>query len=141
MSDKDFKQSQIEGFEKLNLPKEWREKYNPDVAVKKDKTVIIMESSSTGDRKVHIGELAQFLAFVNSDTEYEEFYYVLLLCGVSENSPKEATELSRLQFYYDNYPISKNKREKIKGIYIKEEKSDKLTLTLDEIKKYECISL
>lgn len=141
MSDSEFKKSQIKGFVKLDLSKDWSELYRPDVVVKKDKTMVIMESSSTGDRKAHIGELTQFLEYVSSDTEFEEFYYVLFLCGSAKNSPKKETELLRLQFYYDSFPISKRARDKIKGIYIKEEASKVLTLTLDEIKGYDHISL
>ena len=65
MSDADFKKSQVIGFEEYKLEEDWGEFYKPDLVFTKDKIIIFLESSSTGDRKPHVGELTQFLSFVN----------------------------------------------------------------------------
>lgn len=141
MGDKEFKQSKIEGFSKFNIQESWKEFYYPDLTMSKEKTIVIMESSSTGDRKVHIGELIQFLSYVASDSDFDEYYLVIFLCGNGKNPPAEDSEIRRLQFFYDKFPISREKRNKIKGIYVKKEVSKALALKFSEIKKYKGLSL
>ena len=69
--DKKFKESKLAGFKKGAIPDgEWKKNYTPDLVFEKKegnkKTIVILESSASGDRKVHIGELTQFLSFVNT---------------------------------------------------------------------------
>ncbi|WOC33500.1 MULTISPECIES: hypothetical protein [Caproicibacterium] len=78
-----------------------------------------MESSSTGDRKVHIGELMQFLTFVSLEyANIKNISFILFLCGSGKNPPTVNTEYTRLKYFFDNYHIKPEALKKIKGIYI-----------------------
>jgi hypothetical protein len=92
--------------------------YHPDLTLENKSHLIIFESSSTGDRKVHIGELVQFLTYINSNSIYNEYSFILSLCGASETSPSIQEEIGRLQYYYDSFPLSKVKRSQIKKIAV-----------------------
>lgn len=142
MSDADFKKSQVIGFEEYKLEEDWGEFYKPDLVFTKDKIIIFLESSSTGDRKPHVGELTQFLSFVNCNyNKFDEFYYVLILCGNGKSPPKDDRELKRLQFFYDRFALLPCARKKIKGIYVKNQESATLSIMLEEIQNYTSIIL
>ena len=114
--------------------------YTPDKIVEDEDTdaVIFFESSSTGDRKAHIGELTQFLSYVNLGVETRRnIYYVLFLCGQSKNSPTVEKEQERLRYYFENYTMKIGERSKIKGLYIANQKGVKIEdLTLEKIKEF-----
>ena len=128
----------INGFEKINNKKEviFSEFYNPDILFVNDKKIIVVESSSTGDRKVHIGELFQFLVFAVNNAKYEEFYFLLDLCGQGKNRSTSENEIKRLQYYFNNFPISQDNKLKIKKIAICDnflETSQNKIINLDDI--------
>lgn len=140
--DKDFKNGlAIEGFEKRKSASSYGEFYTPDVVLENEDTVIFFESSSSSDRKVHIGELTQFLTYVNLGEEKKEnIYFVLFLCGNSVNPPTVDKEYERLHYYYQNFSMRNNCRAKIKGLYIaKQENVNVSNLTVADIKKYKRI--
>ena len=57
--DKNFKSNfNIKGFTKKQYSESY---YNQDLYFENDDEVVFIEHSSTGDRKVHIGELCQFV--------------------------------------------------------------------------------
>jgi len=80
--------------------------------------VCIFESSSTSNRKVHIGELIQFLTYVINANDKNKYSLILFPCGNSDTSPNVNDEKERLRYYYDNFPLSKKQKEKIKMIKI-----------------------
>lgn len=138
--DADFKNNiKIQGFVDITNTVEPKGVYNPDKVFGKDKTIIVLESSSTGDRKVHIGEMTQFLSYVLPNPKWEKCYYVLFLCG---NSTEE-NELKRLQSIYDAYPISKTNKNKIVAICIQDQPSNEelRELTIEKIEKFKKLSL
>lgn len=117
--------------------------YRPDAVFKKDDTVVILESSTTNDRKVHIGELIQFLTFVKNDKKFAAFYFVLFLAGDGEKSPKQDKEIERLQHYFDCYQMQDKMKAKIKKIAIaKQPQKEELgQLTIERIKSFDGLSL
>ncbi len=136
--DKKFKENiKVEGYEEYKTKNEQFFKfYHPDKILKKDNSIIILESSSAGDRKVHIGELTQFLTYVSCCDRNIDIYFVLFLCGDSKTAPKVENEIERLRYYYNNYPMKNSDREKIKGVYINWQ-NEVGTLTLEQIKKFD----
>lgn len=61
---------------------EFDPKYTPDSVCGDENTEFILESSSTFDRKVHIGELIQFLTYVSTTRNRKpNYFFVLFLCG------------------------------------------------------------
>jgi len=140
--DKQFKDNlKMEGFSNRKDTESLGEFYKPDVVLENIDTVVFFESSSTGDRKVHIGELTQFFIYINSGAEQKEnVYFVLFLCGNSKTSPTVDTEYDRLRYYYKNFSMKNSEHDKIKGIYIaNQSESDITKLTLDDIKRYKRI--
>ena len=119
--------------------------YIPDVVLENNDTdaVIFFESSTTNDRKVHIGELTQFLTYINTGQEKRgNAYLVLFLNGCSASSPTAETEFQRLQYYFNNFMMKNSERDKIKGIYIANQSEvDICKLTLDSIKEFKRIDL
>lgn len=120
---------QVKGYKEYNisnLTTDIWDYYQPDkifTSINNKMEFIVMESSSTGDRKVHIGELLQFLTFVSSKDIYiEKATYILFLCGKGKSSPTVNGEYNRLKYYFDNYPIKPEVLKKIKGIYITDTK-------------------
>lgn len=111
----------FEGYEKIKIKHDF---YKPDCVFENGKDVIIVESSSTGDRKVHIGEMVQFIEYASSMKD-KCFYFVLFLCGTSKTSPKANTVKGRLEYYYSSCAINKN--DNIKGIYVVEQKEVDIT--------------
>lgn len=102
--DTDFKEKQFKWGNKILSKSELvnaGEFYCPDVFLKKqDKEFIILEHSSTGDRKVHIGELAQVLVYAKDNPD-KKFTYILVLDNTSKDGPTVKREKQRLKFYYD----------------------------------------
>ena len=140
--DSEFKANlQMKGFTKRIDKQLLGEFYAPDMIMENGDTVIFFESSSTGDRKVHIGELTQFLTYMTSGVEQKEnVYFVLFLCGNSKTSPTVDTEYDRLRYYYKNFSMKNSEHDKIKGIYIANQSESNITkLTLDDIKRYKRI--
>ena len=140
--DKDFKALlKVEGFEDCDL--ENLKDYQPDKILKKEKTLIFFESSSTSDRKIHIGEMIQFLTYIqaNGKTDWE-YIWVLFLCGESKNAPQEDYELQRLKFYYNNFLMSSILSSHIKGLYVaKQPSNEELSkLTIEKIQTMKSIN-
>ena len=139
-----FKENlKMEGFIERDDKKSLGKFYNPDMILENDDTVIFFESSSTGDRKVHIGELTQFLSYVNLGVEEKKkIYYVLFLCGNSETSPTVEKEYDRLRYYFENHTMKNSERNKIKGMYIANQNDvDISKLTLEQIEKFKRIDI
>ena len=137
--DKLFKENvKVQGFSEYKLiEKSICEFYKPDKILENEKSVIFFESSSTGDRKVHIGELIQFLTYVSLGIEKRDMYFVLFLCGEAKSSPKVHEEVKRLNYYYQNFSMKNSERAKIKGLYVaNQEDEDIANLTLEKIKKF-----
>lgn len=111
----------FEGYKKIQIRRKF---YSPDCVFEKENVIIVAESSSTGDRKVHIGELIQFIEYAHS-MKNKDFYYFLFLCGENVTSPRAETEKPRLKHYYDSYAV--NKSDNIKGIYVVDQ--DKVVIT------------
>ena len=140
--DSEFKANlKLEGFSERIDKQLLGEFYAPDKIMENNDTVIFFESSSTGDRKVHIGELTQFLSYVNSGIETKKnIYYVLFLCGNSKSSPTVEKEYDRLRYYFENNTMKNSERNKIKGIYIANQNDvDISKLTLSQIKDFKRI--
>lgn len=75
--------------------------YNPDLILKDSNNTVILEHSSTGDRKVHIGELTQFIEYVMNSKDSTKKSLIIFLDGKSDSSPTEKREHERLKFYMD----------------------------------------
>lgn len=132
--DTEFKENvKVQGFKDITKEIEPKKLYHPDKVFEKDTTVIVFESSSSGDRKTHIGEMIQFFSYIVPNTKWEKCYYVLYLCG----EPDEKNEFDRLQSIYDSFPFSKNNREKIAAICIQDQPSNEelRELTIEKITK------
>ena len=117
------------------------EYYKPDKILENTDSVIFFESSSTNDRKVHIGELWQFLAYLNKGIENKSnIYFVLFLCGTSKYPPKVDKEFKRLRYYYQEYTIKESELKKLKGIYIMNQNDVNIAeLTIEKIKTFKRI--
>lgn len=117
------KTSKIFGYEKIKKI-DTGDFYNPDVVFKNGNKYIIMESSTTDERKVHIGEMIQFLIFSTHYSDAQEIALIIFLHGKGPKAPTILNEEPRLQYYYDNYPITKVARDKIKGIFLADKNTD-----------------
>ncbi len=140
--DKAFKDNvRVKGFsENVSKIKNIGKFYNPDKILENEDSIIFFESSSTSDRKVHIGELIQFLTFVSHGIENRNIYFVLFLCGTAKYPPKVDKELDRLRYYYKNFSMKNSECAKIKGIYLENQlEIDIRNLTLEKIKKFKRI--
>jgi hypothetical protein len=111
--DKQFKDNfRISGYRKLlDEQLSSHEYYNPDLAIENNENIIVLEHSSSGDRKVHIGELCQFIEFARNSTANKKINMILLLDGAVDNSPKAEMEFQRLKYYVDN--LFKKSLEKV----------------------------
>ena len=102
--DKTFKENfTIKGTTLLdeNIIKNYRY-YKPDLIFEDSNEIVVLEHSSTGDRKTHIGELTQFFDFANTYKTNKWFSFIIFLDGVSENSPKVDDEVKRLKYYVEH---------------------------------------
>lgn len=104
MRDKAFKdmdffviaENKAKELEKLN--NKLGEFYTPDVVLKiSDNYLIIIEHSSTNDRKTHIGELLQAYEYCYANNK--DILFLLILNGANDNSPKVEKETDRLSYY------------------------------------------
>jgi len=142
--DSEFKAKlQVEEFTERTDKQLLGKYYAPDKVMENTDAVIFFESSSTGDRKVHIGELTQFLSYVNLGVETKpNIYYVLFLCGQSKNAPTVEKEQERLNYYFENHVIKNSERKKIKGLYIANQNEVDITnLTLKKISEFKRIDI
>ena len=117
--DVDFKNNiMIKGFSK-QTNRYGLEYYSPDAILKNNNIQVVCESSSTGDRKKHIGELLQFVTLVcDEKQENQDFYFVLFINTESKKGCSADKESNRLKYYFDRTSISREKLRKIKGIYV-----------------------
>jgi len=100
MRDTDFKKIVFICKDKKNNNYPLRYFYNPDVVFTLgNKKMVIIEHSSTGDRKVHIGELLQ--AYQYAVESGNKCTFILVLDGKNETSPTVDAERERLSFYYE----------------------------------------
>ncbi|MEK5115141.1 hypothetical protein [Bacillus sp. FSL R5-0677] len=119
---------------------EEREKtfYTPDLIFEGIDNIVVLEHSSTGDRKVHIGELTQFIEYsVNSDSGSKKSL-IIFLDGKSKNAPKKEIEQKRLKFYVDNvFSLNPSYLENIFFIGVTKYMKKLNNLSFDELSK-EC---
>ncbi|SDJ01361.1 hypothetical protein SAMN04515654_12311 [Halanaerobium congolense] len=135
MSDKKFKNI------KLNLGSEFKkytkgsiigdDKYKPDISIinSKEKVVCVIESSSTGDRKVHIGEMFQSHKFYCDEEIKGDL--IISLAGSSKNSPRPDTSYKYLKPYFDF--IKKESKIGLKRVHLIEQ-DDFIKLQNDGVK-------
>ncbi|PIE92116.1 hypothetical protein CO726_28255 [Bacillus fungorum] len=109
--------------------------YNPDLILKDSDNTVILEHSSTGDRKVHIGELTQFIEYVINSEDDTKKSLIIFLDGKSDSSPKEKREHERLKFYMDE--LFSLKAVMLKNIFfigvVKYEEKNLNNLSLDDL--------
>ena len=142
--DREFKSKiSVTDYENITKSVSINNIYEPDAVFLKENTVIVFESSSTGDRKVHIGEMIQFITHIVKNGKYNECYFVLYLCGEGKTSPTIENEKERLQEIYNKLSLSKEERKKIALIAIADQfKIDfSKSLNISEIKKYNHLDL
>ena len=85
--------------------------YKPDIVLGlSNGELAILEHSSTGDRKVHIGELLQ--AFQYAFSSGKKVHWLLFLDGKGQNSPTVTYEKCRLNFYLDFLRCNSPKNDK-----------------------------
>jgi hypothetical protein len=121
--DADFKKNlDIKGFSK-QTGGYGLEYYNPDAILDLDNLRVVCESSSTGDRKIHIGELLQFITFVCENVhDAKEFYLVLFINSESSNGCSANKEAERLRYYFERLSLRPKNIKQIKGIYVVDQK-------------------
>lgn len=138
--DKIFKDSfKIKDAKKINndITRKFRY-YNPDLVLEEDNEIIVLEHSSTGDRKVHIGELSQFIDFSMSHKSDKIFDMILLLDGEGDNKANSKYEAERLRYYIET--VFNDKLDKVKFIGVIRYDCELIGLSLEEIKsRCECV--
>ncbi|NEZ47939.1 hypothetical protein FDF74_12180 [Clostridium niameyense] len=82
--------------------------YTPDSIFYDKDNEIILEHSSTGDRKVHIGELTQFIEYAINSPNDKKKSLIIFLDGSSKHAPKVEKEHDRLKKYIDDLFIYLN---------------------------------
>lgn len=125
MSDKSFRKTE------LVFAYDWTEfssgsnvddfKYRPDKSFKKTKSgkfCCIIESSSTGDRKVSIGELLQAESFFSRNMV--RGILIFSLSGRSKTSPTPSTQKAYLEPYFNFLKSKRTKHGVSKVYFIKE---------------------
>lgn len=139
--DSDFKcQISILGYTALDFECEFDPKYTPDSVCGDENTEFILESSSTSDRKVHIGELIQFLTYVSTTQNRKpNYFFVLFLCGEADNSPRADLECKRLKAYFNNFPMTETIKSTIAGIYVVDQKMVSMKLTKNDFLKMQAV--
>lgn len=95
------------------------DQYKPDISIinSKEKVVCVIESSSTGDRKVHIGEMFQSHKFYCDEEIKGEL--IISLAGNNKNSPRPDTSYKYLKPYFDF--IKKESKFGLKRVYLIEQ--------------------
>ena len=139
--DNEFKGSiSILGYSPLKFECEFDPKYAPDSVWGDDNTEFVLESSSTSDRKVHIGELIQFLTYVStSKNRKQNYYFILFLCGEADNSPRADLEYKRLKRYFDNFPMTETIKSSIAGVYVVDQSTVSMKLTKNDLLKMQAV--
>ena len=139
--DRKFKRSiSISGYLPLKFKCAVDSKYTPDRVYGDDITEFILESSSTSDRKVHIGELIQFLTYVSTTKNRKQnYYFILFLCGKADNPPRADLECKRLKIYFDHFPMTEIVKSSIAGIYVVDQKMVSMNLTKNDFSKMQAI--
>lgn len=100
------------------------DQYKPDISVKdKDgKYIMVIESTSTGDRKVGIGELLQADKFFND--EKVRGILIFSFCGKSKKSPRKETQKAYVEPYF-KYLKECNSEYGVKTVYFIQEQDFK----------------
>lgn len=139
--DNEFKNSiSVLEYTPLEFESEFDPKYAPDSVYGDDNTEYILESSSTSDRKVHIGELIQFLTYVStSKNRKPNYFFILFLCGEADNSPRADLECKRLKTYFDNFPMTETIKSSIAGVYVVDQKTVSMKLTQNDFLKMQTV--
>ena len=86
--------------DKLNIEQEMdflNDFFTPDGFINTKDKIIIIEHSSTGDRKAHIGELLQAFTFMKVNSK--DTILITVLDNDNENGPKKAIEQERLEYF------------------------------------------
>ena len=126
--DKNFKEKfKIDGFSKEKYNGKY---YNPDLYFKNKNEVVFVEHSSTGDRKIHIGELCQFVT-EKSDLPKS---MILVLDGKGKNPPSLDGEEGRLKYYFES-SFKDSLVENIKFIGVVKNEESISGLKLKELKE------
>ncbi len=130
MADSDFKSAPI------TFPKEWQahssgsvigaHKYKPDRSFKDEegRVVCIVESTSTNDRKVGVGELCLADKFFADAGTYG--ILIFSLCGKSKYPPRPSTQLSYLEPYFHHIRSAASSYGVTEIFFIKEEEFEQL---------------
>ncbi|MBI5999103.1 hypothetical protein P5E45_09165 [Clostridium perfringens] len=124
--DKNFKKTfKIKGFIKKPFSGTF---YNPDLYFENGKEAIWIEHSSTGDRKVHIGELCQFMTVPSILAKN----MILILDGKSKSAPTPIGERDRLKYYIRAF--DKSLIENVNFIGVIKNKDDINNLSFHDLK-------
>lgn len=112
--------------------------YRPDIILENQEEIIVLEHSSTGDRKVHIGELSQFIEFTLNYRSNKNFNLIIFLDGKGETAPQVKKECDRLKYYVER--LFSDKLETVRFIGVVEYNIDMNGLSLNQIiEKSECV--
>lgn len=137
MRDSDFKQL------KFIMPDRWQvnsrgcviddNRYAPDVSIKNENNEVlcVIESSSTNDRKVGLGEL--LLAHKYFIDKRIKGIIIYSLCGLSDISPTPDTQYRYIQPYFEYFKSLSNEFGVKKVFIIKEQKFNDLNWDISRI--------
>ncbi|EKO3590807.1 hypothetical protein M3898_003461 [Vibrio metschnikovii] len=100
------------------------DKYRPDISVKDNdgNYILVMESTSSGDRKVGVGELLQADKFFRD--EKVRGILIFSLCGQSATSPTKETQKNYIEPYF-KYLAECNSECGVKSVYFIQEQDFK----------------
>lgn len=84
-------------FNILSINKEYDQYYHPDAFFKYKEKYFIIEHSSSGDRKTHIGEFVQ--AHLYAQYNNMEVNYILIIDNQHKTGPTAQKEKERLEYY------------------------------------------
>ncbi|EOG7724152.1 hypothetical protein ACLIN9_004586, partial [Vibrio parahaemolyticus] len=146
MADTKFKNS------KFSFPDGWKrasnggvvgkDKYRPDISVKDNdgNYILVMESTSAGDRKVGVGELLQADKFFRD--EKVRGILIFSLCGQSATSPRKETQKDYIEPYF-NYLAQCDSECGVKSVYFIQEQDFKAInwSVLNEEFKSKCLEI
>jgi hypothetical protein len=92
--------------------------YHPDGVLIYKEYHYILEHSSTGDRKVHLGELIQ--AYEYSIRNNHKVVLIIILDNQTKTAPKKDAELKRLNYYLNFLKIQKIKHNNSFEVRVKD---------------------
>jgi hypothetical protein len=126
MSDREFKATEIKFPQGIDLTLHTNgtiignDKYKPDKSFvnSNNEIVLVIESTSTGDRKVGVGELLQAEMYFAGNNISGTL--IFSLCGKSSTSPKPDSQLDYLRPYF-NFLKKLNPESGVTKIYIIDE--------------------